>query len=405
MALPRSSLASFPDDVVEEILTRLPPKPLVRFRCVSRCWKSNIADPKFIEKHLTVNKAKSLSDYYNNNVGYLLWGERRMPLIGEHISMESDLFTVVCNTDGPLTEISRGIIPSFFIKGFCNGIFYSVGIRLSGCTICPGYYRVCNPVVILCNPSIRKEKGLPPVLNDDRFETCAYQLAFPTSQNDLKFLVFGRSIEKGAPSKELGAQIYTLSTDSWSSVELQVDSLDIESVGPITRIARLHHLFYNGALHFTAVTSQGYKFILCCDIDDEEFPFREIKLPPNYSNGLSLKLEQLVVFKGSLALIAFGQDEAESIEVCRIWVMSEYGLVDSSWTPIFSVPLSGVEDFLGCTGSGELVIKKSGNQVFLFDPENQNEKDFGIQNLTPVEHLDPLVFTANLIESLVLLKP
>ena len=183
-----------------------------------------------------------------------------------------------------------------------------------------------------------------------------------------------------------------------------MDSLDIESVGPITRIARLHHLFYHGALHFTAVTSQGYKFILCCDIDDEEFPFREIKLPRNYSNGLSLKFEQLVVFKGSLALIAFGQDEAESIEVCRIWVMSEYGLVDSSWTPTFSVPLSGVEDFLGCTGSGELVIRKSGNQVFLFDPENQNEKDLGIQNLTPDEDLDPLVFTANLRESLVLLN-
>ena len=129
-----------------------------------------------------------------------------------------------------------------------------------------------------------------------------------------------------------------------------------------------------------------------------------IKLPPNYSNGLSLKFEQFVVFKGSLALIAFGQDEAELIEVCRIWVMSEYGLVDSSWTPTFSVPLSGVEGFLGCTGSGELVIKKSGNQVFLFDPENQNEKDLGIQNLTPEENLYPLVFTANLIESLVLLN-
>ena len=137
-----------------------------------------------------------------------------------------------------------------------------------------------------------------------------------------------------------------MSTDSWSWVELQVDSLDIGSVGPITRIAPSPHSFYNGALHFIATTSQGYKFILCFDIDDEEFPFREIKLPRNYSNGLSLKFEQLVVFKGSLALIAFGpenqNDEAELIEVCRIWVISEYGLVDSSWTPTFSVPLSGV---------------------------------------------------------------
>lgn len=124
MALPRSWLASFPDDVVEEILTRLPPKPLVRFRCVSRCWKSNIADPKFIEKHFTVNKAKSLSDYYNNNVGYLLWQEQGIAL---HWFLENELCTVVCNTDGSLTEISRWMVPGFFIlSGFCNGIFYSV---------------------------------------------------------------------------------------------------------------------------------------------------------------------------------------------------------------------------------------------------------------------------------------
>ena len=190
MALPRSWLASFPDDVVEDILTRLPPKPLVRFRCVSRCWKSNIAEPEFIEKHLTVNKAKSLSDYYNNdnnNVGYLLWGEHRSQIhrIGQPLALESDLCTVVCNTDGSLTEISRGIILRFYMMGFCNGIFYSVlpGFILQRARP-PDYYPVSNPLIALWNPSIRKRKGLPPILKDDRFEACAYQLAFPTSQNN-----------------------------------------------------------------------------------------------------------------------------------------------------------------------------------------------------------------------------
>ena len=204
MALPRSWLASFPDDVVEEILTRLPPKPLVPFRCVSRCWKSKIADPKFIEKHFTVNKAKSLSDYYNNNVGYLLWQEQGIAL---HWFLENELCTVVCNTDGSLTEISRWMVPGFFIlSGFCNGIFYSVNppaIPYNLPTL--DYYPVHNPGIHLRNPSIRKRKDLPRVLNNDCFEICAYELAFPTSQNnDLKFLVFWRLIERGVPSKELG---------------------------------------------------------------------------------------------------------------------------------------------------------------------------------------------------------
>ncbi|KAL0009560.1 hypothetical protein SO802_011062 [Lithocarpus litseifolius] len=396
MALPRLWLASLPDDIVKDILTWLPPKPLVRFRCVLRCWKSNIADPEFIERHLIINKAKSLSLSENNNA-YLLCNTPPVPFL--HWPRVGELCTVICNSDSSFTKIIRLKVPSHeSTLRFYNGIFCFVGdmpafsLRRKRQAI-PVTPPVRNSAIYLGNPSIRKHKRLPTVLVNDRFENSSYGLAFLTSQNnDLKLLVFGRFNRE-----QLRAQVYTLRTNSWSWVELPVEPLD-EFVGPISRISPSPL-----ALHFIATTSQVYEFILCFDVDNEQF--WEIKLPHNYSNGLSLKFKQLVVFKGSLALIAFGQDEAELVEVCRIWVMSEYGLADS-WTPTLSVPLSGVADFLGCTGSGELVIMKSGNQVFSFDPENQNENDLGIQNLTPLEILPPLkprFYTANLIESLVLL--
>ena len=104
-------------------------------------------------------------------------------------------------------------------------------------------------------------------------------------------------------------------------------------------------------MHFIASTSQGYGFILCFNVDHEQF--QEIKLPHNFSLS-----PELAVFKGSLALIAFDQDG-----VCHIWVMGQNGLA-GSWTPTIPVPLPGVKNFLGCTSSGELVIMKSDNQSF-----------------------------------------
>ena len=121
-------------------------------------------------------------------------------------------------------------------------------------------------------------------LDNDRFKNSSYGLAFPTSQNnDLKLLVFGRFNRE-----QLRAQVYTLRTNSQSWVELPVEPLD-GSVGPISWIVPSPCLFHNGALHFRATASQVYEFILCFDVDNEQF--REIKLPHNYSNGLSLKFK------------------------------------------------------------------------------------------------------------------
>lgn len=42
---------NLPEDVIVEILLRLPVKPLVRFRCVSKHWRSLISDPHFAKSH------------------------------------------------------------------------------------------------------------------------------------------------------------------------------------------------------------------------------------------------------------------------------------------------------------------------------------------------------------------
>ena len=139
-----------PDNVVFDILTRLPVKSLIRFRCVSQSWNSTITNPIFITKHLDL--ASSLSDINNN--GYLLFTLLRnyLPL---DPSSSKEWTTFVYNTNRTLTQISRFEIPlQHFIIGFCNGVFCLAANNDDSDE------KDLTRSLYLWNPSIRKLKKL-----------------------------------------------------------------------------------------------------------------------------------------------------------------------------------------------------------------------------------------------------
>lgn len=55
-------MSDIPPEVISEILSRLPVKSLLRFRCVSKSIKTLIDSPKFIEAHLKNQELKPNSD-------------------------------------------------------------------------------------------------------------------------------------------------------------------------------------------------------------------------------------------------------------------------------------------------------------------------------------------------------
>lgn len=60
------SFCNMPQEIVLEILHRLPPKPLVRFTTVCKTWNSVINDQSFISEHLNRNVQR------RNGEGFLL---------------------------------------------------------------------------------------------------------------------------------------------------------------------------------------------------------------------------------------------------------------------------------------------------------------------------------------------
>uniref|UniRef100_A0A2N9FSV0 Uncharacterized protein n=1 Tax=Fagus sylvatica TaxID=28930 RepID=A0A2N9FSV0_FAGSY len=138
-------------------------------------------------------------------------------------------------------------------------------------------------------------------------------------------------------------------------------------------------------------TERGY--ILSFDVNDERF--RKIMLPQSYfDEAFYSDIKSLAVIKGSLAFIVFCNNIDELSGICHIWVMREYGVVES-WTKK-SVPMDLVDNFYGCTDNGELLIENATGLVSL-DPESLNA------NKLAIEDAQWMAYTPNSMESLVLL--
>ncbi|KAL4607542.1 hypothetical protein ACB092_09G182700 [Castanea dentata] len=339
-----------PDDLVYEILTWVPVKSLIRFRCVSKSWYSTITSHKFIKTHL--DRAKSSS---NNNNEYLLYKSQGMS------SSLNELCTVVHNSDRTLSEISRFQIPDYF-------------------------------------DCIKLEK-LPPSHFIDPTDYCiTLGLAYHYQNNGYKILkIFYDDTEflqqKVMPAE---AEVYTLSTDSWRRFKISVESSSgSRPIGSVDCLNESRLLFFNGALHSIAC-SEDYKFILSFDVNDEKF--REILLPQNYLNGVSLLFEALAVLKGSLTLFVFGEALADKSNLCHLWVMKEYGVVES-WTKN-TIQRKEAAVVFDCIIDGTF---KRERYTFLpfwrlsLDPESLNKEIFRIPNA------GCMINATNFAESLVLL--
>ncbi|XP_075674475.1 F-box/kelch-repeat protein At3g23880-like [Castanea sativa] len=370
-----------PDDVVEDILVHLPVKSLTRFRCVSKSCDSIITDPPFITKHLklNLNQSESLKST-NTHSGYLLYTTKDKN--SSSSSSSKKFCTAVCNNDRTLTQVSRCEIPSFFdkcnIDACCNGLFCMVD------------YALCH-IIYLWNPSIRMFKKLLATPSTDEDMWSVIGLAYNSKNNDFKIL---RLVSFWGQEAEAEAEIYSLSTDSWRKVVITMESL--RGYEPDFGIIYIYPacIFFNGALHSVAASIYDV-FILSFNVNDESF--REIMLPPNFnlSFGTPGIFTELALFKGSLAVFIYGDNQGV---LCHLWVMEEYGVAES-WTRKYMVEMDWFWDghFFGFADNGELLIKNAFGLVSI-DLESQN------QNILAIEGADWVGSTTNSMESLILLN-
>ncbi|KAE7995274.1 hypothetical protein FH972_000092 [Carpinus fangiana] len=304
---------NFPSDVITDILCQLPVKTLLRFRCASRRWCSQIGSPDFIKIHLSHSLAT------NSNLSLLL---KNWYLY----SVELDSLRTATELNPPLNVI-WGVTDVF---GSCNGLV-----------------AVCNSEeeIALWNPSTRKHQILPvmPVeapkgdLNVKPRRFTFYGFGHDPISDDYKVVRMVQFVgDNGFFSAEV--KVYSLKSNSWRGIKDIPNYIRyLFQLGYLLFYRRGYATLAGGALHWVVPGGFGcYCMIVAFDLVAEEF--RIVPQPDHVDGGFVMDLG---VLEGQLLMICnYGNDFVD------VWVMKEYRLKES-WTKLFKVSQSSLNRDFG----------------------------------------------------------
>lgn len=352
-----------PEELLIDIFARLPVKSLIRLRLVCKSWYSLISKPSFITTHLNRTKKS------NTTLPQLL------------IKCESayQQYYLSCFDDETFgvkyeeLESPFDISVKFFdILGSCNGLCL---LKAS-----------CEVDFFLWNPSIKKILTLPPIkvttFSDHSFtDGVAVGFGFDQNSNDYKVVLIRylfRSISLRYVCQ--GVELYELSTHSWRS---------IHGVGCFRYeiFRNTPYVFLNGAVHWVASVRRLTAFMVVA-FDMSGQVFREMALPnrlvrgsPNHVFiGSPCEMMRVAILGESLAVI---QSELDiNPRTFHIWVMEEYGVVES-WTKRSTIVLQG--EFwrvVGLRKNGDVLMVAEGegdNELVLCDSQSQQIRHLGVR--------------------------
>ncbi|XP_004507627.1 F-box protein CPR1 isoform X2 [Cicer arietinum] len=297
-------MADLPSEVITEILSRIPVKPLLRLRCTCKLWRSLIDSTDFIFFHLTKSKDSNI-------------------ILRQH----SRLYELDLNSMDRVKELNHPLM--------C----YSNRIKILGS--CNGLLCICNIAddIAFWNPSIRKHRIIPsaPLIRKDKnsdentnansnaavttlLAARVYGFGYDSFSDDYKLVSISYFVDLHNRSFDSQVRVYTMRTDVWKNVPSMPYALCC---------GRTMGVFVSGSIHWVVtrnVEPDQSDLIVAFDLRFEIF--REIELPTTVDGKFEM---EVAVFGGLLCVI-----ENRGSEGFNVWVMREYGSGDS-WCKLFTV--------------------------------------------------------------------
>ncbi|KAK7356566.1 hypothetical protein VNO80_15840 [Phaseolus coccineus] len=369
-----SDTVFFPHEILLEILRRLPPKTLLKFTTVCKSWRSLITHPSFISLHHRHSPSFLLLQFSN-----------RFVLPHRHPS------TILRLPSSPHRD--------FPVVSFCNGL------------VCLAYGDQCQTVIV-CNPCIRRFVTLSAPLQYPCYYTSNVALGFDPSKCDYKVVRISCMVDDerfglSAPDVE----VCSLATGSWRTLD--------HGIAPVCYLAGYSpHGFHDGLVHWVAkrcVAGGWYNFVLSFHFEGEMF--REVMLPESLARASTDAVMINVVGGGNGKTLTVYHVGGGSPCSCDIWVMKEYGEVES-WNKVFSFVMSGfcleapslgmmlsdveippMELCVTCSGEVLLLVDVAGRRcLYSLDIERKSFTDLQIEVDTE------FVYSGYYAESLLLLN-
>ncbi|KAM1229761.1 hypothetical protein ACFX13_040750 [Malus domestica] len=328
-------MSDFPPELLFDILSRLPPKDLIRFLSVSKAWNAIIRHHHFIKAHLQrsiqTNSFRTIlvrsigspsSDYFSSAVN------------------GSETFRTVVKIERPLKSPER--------------------YQILGCSI-HGVVCICNSLrtnVALWNPSIQKFKMIPlPAIEQQQPSSdlhISLGFGYDSVYDDFKHLQIAELSKGVFVSSEVS--IYSLILNSWKRIK-NLPRNDFSTLNVYDTALE----FSNGALCWLMPNRLDmYRFIiLTLDLATEKYQEFDTPVDKDYSTVMELE-----VLGGSLCVSVHDWDTGNDV-----WIMKDFG---GPWTLLYSIKKETMTWLLNyCpplvfAKNGEMVLLKKDEEAFVW---------------------------------------
>lgn len=338
-------------ELIDEILCRVPVKPLLRFRCVSKDWCSTIDSNVFIKKHLKTTIE------YNTGAGLIVndQGGRCYVVDSGCLDGEGDDVVGVPIKD-PLMNLIHGA--EFF--GAAKGL---------GCVA----KNEMNDILVF-NPLTRKARKIPtaPTEFPRSFymgETSICGFGYDHVNDDYKVVKIAHCLFRFCGFMVM---VYSLKNNSWKR---------IQNVPSNVNFLLKWAVFATGALYWSASKNQGNGLETIVGFDLELEQFKEVPYPGVDKKFVNVNTRIMVPVGESLCI--FDNYPNYSIDV---WLMNKNGS-ENPWYKAFTVKQPSPLDFeflrpLAFSKSQTVVLLQVGNtKLMWYDLEKKTFKNVRIRGI------------------------
>ncbi|KAL7081648.1 hypothetical protein ACP275_14G051800 [Erythranthe tilingii] len=355
-----STLDHLPEEIIEEILSNLPVKSLLRFKCVSKRWRFLISSKQFTEHHLKKSRTNLShqkliilnTDVIDRSFAYLI--DRGLKSCSLLSSLDNS--TIASFDRPPLMNHIRNGCNNILRRKYFNPTTDNFNVYDYNSYV--QYYPSdsyileilgsCNGLVLISvdranlfvwNPTTRRAKRIAPpachAFSDDLWDirrgAFAYGFGHDEIADEYKIAcVFFTYKEK---PRRTATEIYSSRTGSWKKIE------DFD----MTRFRRLrffgcgkfmHGKCVNGKLHWLTDPKECVCWeIVSLDLSEEKYGI--VGRPEYFSNHDHYR-PRLHELGGYLSLTSFYENYRVDV-----WVMTKYGETES-WVRFLTTNCDGM---------------------------------------------------------------
>lgn len=346
------------EDLILEILKRVPVKSVLKLRLLSKSFDSLISSPYFVRQHHFKSCIAQLLVSSLDNCNIFVIKKCFLSQLLNHQSCDS----VDLNyPQKPHSDVE--------IVGSCFGL---VCLAIDECFF------------FLWNPSTRKYRNLP--VDDYKFRNSdtVYGFGYDDSVYDFKVV----SVKCYVPHLEIGyrttVRVFSSKSNSWSSVNPLPSVLSV----PLFDSGK----FVNGALHwFWTPFSQSPPscFILSFSMRSELYDEVE---QPTYDLLPGTKRHLILGILNNCLCILCNYEATRS----DLWIMNEYGN-KQSWTKLLSMPyLNEPSAPLFMSPKGDIILKL-GSRLSVYSSTDGKFKEAEISDFS--ECMEAITYTESLFPS------